>query len=213
MRSGPSKQPTPKPDESKVAVPNSTKAPTAQNSEPKAAEAKSDAKTEATKDDAKPKDTEKSQPDTKSAEKPTTTSRPGPAAGRTTSPADKENTKPTSTTIEQTVLTSFKNFASKERQVAEKARSTKAKADKEVKLIELKKFADSFKLGTPVPNDLIGIIAKDPKKQQEIQAKALKNAEESRKAKEDAKKDPVAKEKEVTAAKPSCTIIRNEKVQ
>ncbi|KAG8163973.1 hypothetical protein KVR01_005891 [Diaporthe batatas] len=202
LRSGPSKQPTPKPDESKVAVPNSTKAPAAQNSEPKAAEAKSDGKAEANKDDVKPKDTEKSQPDTKSAEKPAASSRPAAATGRTTSPADKENAKPTSTTIEQTVLTSFKNFASKERQVAEKARSTKAKADKEVKLIELKKFADSFKLGTPVPNDLIGIIAKDPKKQQEIQAKALKNAEESRKAKEDAKKDPVAKEKEVTAAKP-----------
>ncbi|KKY30897.1 hypothetical protein UCDDA912_g09155 [Diaporthe ampelina] len=204
LRSGPSKQPTPKPDEPKATIPTSSKAPTTQNSEPKATEAKSEGKTEASKNEIKPNDTEKGQTDTKLAEKPASTLRPAAAAaGRTTSPADKENTKPTSTTIEQTVLTSFKNFASKERQVAERARSTKAKADKEVKLIELKKFADSFKLGTPVPNDLIGIIAKDPKKQQEIQAKALKNAEESRKAKEDAKKDPVvAKEKEVTAAKP-----------
>ncbi|KAK7706988.1 poly(A)-binding protein binding protein [Diaporthe eres] len=203
LRSGPSKQPTPKPDESKVALPSSSKTPTAQNSEPKTTEAKTEGKTEASKDEVKPNDTEKGQSDSKPAEKPASTLRPAGAAGRTTSPADKENAKPTSTTIEQTVLTSFKNFASKERQVAEKARSTKAKADKEVKLIELKKFADSFKLGTPVPNDLIGIIAKDPKKQQEIQAKALKNAEESRKAKEDAKKDPVVtKEKEVTATKP-----------
>ncbi|KAK2606891.1 hypothetical protein N8I77_005614 [Diaporthe amygdali] len=203
LRSGPSKQPTPKPDESKVAPPSSSKTPATQNSESKAPEAKSEVKTEASKDDNKPKETEKGQSESKPAEKPASTLRPAAAAARTTSPAAKENTKPTSTTIEQTVLSSFKNFASKERQVAEKARSTKAKADKEVKLIELKKFADSFKLGTPVPNDLIGIIAKDPKKQQEIQAKALKNAEESRKAKEDAKKDPVAtKEKEVTTTKP-----------
>ncbi|ROW02562.1 hypothetical protein VPNG_07860 [Cytospora leucostoma] len=115
---------------------------------------------------------------------------------------EEENAKPTSTTIEQNVLLSFKNFASKERQSAEKVRSSKAKADKEVKLIELKKFADSFKLGTPVPSDLIGIIAKDPKKQQEIQAKAMKNAEEMRRTKEESKVTTTSsKDKEVVTAK------------
>lgn len=43
---------------------------------------------------------------------------------------------------------------------------------------DLKKFADSFKLSTPVPQDLVPIIAKDPAKQKEIQEKAKRNAEE-----------------------------------
>lgn len=68
---------------------------------------------------------------------------------------------------------------------AEKVRSSKAKADKEVKLTELRKFANSFKLSTPVPTDLVSIIAKDPAKQKEIQAKAIKNAEDMAKAKTD----------------------------
>jgi hypothetical protein len=52
-----------------------------------------------------------------------------------------------------------------------------------VKLTELKKFANSFKLSTPVPGDLVSIIAKDPAKQKEIQAKAIKNAEDVAKSK------------------------------
>lgn len=42
---------------------------------------------------------------------------------------------------------------------------------------DLKRFADSFKLNTPVPSDLVSIIAKDPAKQKEIQEKAKRNAE------------------------------------
>lgn len=81
------------------------------------------------------------------------------------------------------MLKEFKTFASQQRENAQKARSNKAKADKEIKLTELKKFANSFKLSTPVPSDLVSIIAKDPAKQKEIQAKAWKNAEELAKAK------------------------------
>ncbi|ROV97059.1 hypothetical protein VMCG_07518 [Cytospora schulzeri] len=201
LRAQPNKQPTPKPDEVKGVPSSSSKSPAPGNNEPKAA---AEPKVEAGKEEAKPvESTDKSSSDSKPAEKLTPALRPAAAAaGRTVSPATKENTKPTSTTIEQNVLLSFKNFASKERQVAEKARSSKAKADKEVKLIELKKFADSFKLGTPVPSDLIGIIAKDPKKQQEIQAKAMKNAEELRRTKDEQKvAATVAKEKETVTAK------------
>jgi hypothetical protein len=59
----------------------------------------------------------------------------------------------------------------------ETIRTQKARNDKEVKLNDLKKFADSFKLNTLVPKDLVSIIAKDPAKQQEIQEKAKRNAE------------------------------------
>lgn len=77
---------------------------------------------------------------------------------------------------------------------AEKVRTNKVRADKEVKLTELRKFATSFKLSTPVPNDLVSIIAKDPLKQKEIQARAIKNAEEVAKSKTDApsKTSPVS---------------------
>lgn len=109
-------------------------------------------------------------------------------------------------TVEQEVLKDFKNFAQQQRLNIDKARHTKAKADKEVKLIELRRFADSFKLPTPVPLDLIGIIAKDPAKQREIQEKATRDAQEVAKRKaeeaEKGKKEPtrVAMESQTNTA-------------
>ncbi|KJR83946.1 pab1-binding protein [Sporothrix schenckii 1099-18] len=85
--------------------------------------------------------------------------------------------------VESALLKDFKDFASQQRQHAEKARHNKIKADAQVKLQELRRFADSFKLSTPVPNDLISIIAKDPEKQRQIQEKALQNAEQLAKSK------------------------------
>lgn len=119
-------------------------------------------------------------------------------------PASTKDTTPSATsTVERDVLKEFKSFATQQRMHAEKARTTKAKADKEVRLTELRKFANSFKLSTPVPSDLVSIIAKDPAKQKEIQAKAIKNAEDLAKAKSDAptkEKSPAPKE---TQSKPS----------
>lgn len=124
--------------------------------------------------------------------------KPPTTTSRAISPQAKDGTAaPNATaTVERDVLVSFKAFANQQRTVAEKARSTKARADKEVKLTELKKFASNFKLPTPVPVDLIGIIAKDPAKQKAIQEKAARDAVECqrRKAEEKAtqeKKSPV----------------------
>lgn len=89
--------------------------------------------------------------------------------------------------VEKALLKDFKNFASQERINTEKARHNKMKADAQVKLQELRKFATSFKLSTPVPSDLISIIAKDPAKQKQIQEKALQNVEELAKTKAEAK--------------------------
>ncbi|KAI1147804.1 hypothetical protein F4825DRAFT_465387 [Nemania diffusa] len=124
--------------------------------------------------------------------------KPSTATSRTISPRSKDaqSSVPNATaTVERDVLKDFKNFAQQQRMTVDKARHTKAKADKEVKLIELKRFADSFKLPTPVPLDLIGIIAKDPAKQREIQEKANRDALEVAKrkaeeAKEKEKKEP-----------------------
>lgn len=83
-------------------------------------------------------------------------------------------------TIEHDVIRDFKRFAQLQRTTVKDVRSAKARNDKEVKLNDLKKFADSFKLNTPVPSDLVSIIAKDPAKQKEIQEKAKRNAEEAK---------------------------------
>lgn len=125
------------------------------------------------------------------------------APGRGLSAQSKDGTTPSATsTVERDVLNSFKSFATQQRINAEKVRSSKARADKEVKLTELKKFATSFKLSTPVPSDLVSIIAKDPAKQKEIQAKAMKNAEEMAKTKAEVvlrESVPVAKESQAKA--------------
>lgn len=106
--------------------------------------------------------------------------KPSSATSRTISPQGKDAgpTPNATSTVERDVLVSFKAFANQQRTTAEKQRVTKARADKEIKLTELKKFAASFKLPTPVPQDLIGIIAKDPAKQQAIQQKAARDVEE-----------------------------------
>ena len=113
-------------------------------------------------------------------------------------PQAKEGTPSATLTVERDVLKEFKSFANQQRMNAAQARSTKAKADKEVKLTELRKFADSFKLPTPVPVDLISIIAKDPAKQREIQQKAQRDAEEVKKRKAE---EAVAKEKKTATSK------------
>lgn len=102
-------------------------------------------------------------------------------------------------TIEQTVTTAFKGFAAQQRRTVDQIRSAKAKNDKEVKLNDLKKFADSFKLHTPVPSDLVSIIAKDPAKQKEIQEKAKRNAEEAKSSPSEASKSTPS----TTDAKPT----------
>ncbi|KAL2167753.1 hypothetical protein VTG60DRAFT_849 [Thermothelomyces hinnuleus] len=150
-----------------------------------------DAKDAATKD-APPKDATTAKDAT--ATKDAATVRPTAASSRT---VPKVGAVPGVTAnVERDVLSSFKTFATTQRFMAEKARTTRAKADKEIKLTELKKFAENFKLYTPVPKDLISIIAKDPAKQKQIQEKAKMNMEELSKQREAA-----AKEKEAAAAK------------
>ncbi|KAJ6439615.1 PAB1 binding protein (Pbp1) [Purpureocillium lavendulum] len=130
--------------------------------------------------------TPEAKPTEKGGEKDTTSGPSSAAASTRNVPTQaKEGTPSATSTVERDVLNSFKSFATQQRLNAEKVRSSKARADKEVKLTELKKFASSFKLSTPVPTDLVSIIAKDPAKQKEIQAKALKNAEDLMKSKPD----------------------------
>ncbi|EQL00502.1 PAB1 binding protein (Pbp1) [Ophiocordyceps sinensis CO18] len=159
------------------AKPEGQKALQSKPAEDKAAEAKP---TVAARDSKTPESKTADSPVDKSAG-----SSSASASGQNLAPPTKEGAPSATSTVERDVLNSFKSFASQQRMTAEKVRSSKARADKEVKLTELKKFATSFKLSTPVPSDLVSIIAKDPVKQKEIQAKAMKNAEDMAKNKAD----------------------------
>ena len=79
--------------------------------------------------------------------------------------------------VETELLDSFRQFANNEKMRVQDSRRHRASADKAVKLNDLMKFAKNFKLLTPVPKDLVPILAKDKTKQEEIVKKAQKNAE------------------------------------
>ncbi|KAK1751224.1 hypothetical protein QBC47DRAFT_86388 [Echria macrotheca] len=181
LKAAPSKQPTPKIDEPKNAMqagkPPATPVPETKPAEVKPTEAKETKETQAA--------AEKPSED-KASDKGTT---PSAGTSRIATPKETAAVPSATATVEKAVLNSFKTFATQQRQAAKEARSVKTKQDKEVKLNELKNFASSFKLSTPVPKDLIGIIAKDPAKQLAIQEKAQRHVEEMKeKAAEAAKK-------------------------
>lgn len=161
------------------AKPTETKA-AAKAAEPKQAESKAETKPT----DVKPLGSTAAQ------------ARPSASTSRTTTP--KDGTPGIVANVERDVLSSFRTFANQQRSQAREIRVTKMKQDKDVKLAELKIFAEKFKLTTPVPKDLVSIIAKDPAKQKAIQEKALQNAEEV--AREKAA-EAARKAKEAAAAK------------
>ena len=91
--------------------------------------------------------------------------------------------------VEGKVVASFRSFVAGEKlRVAEheqqrlarinsKQRMT-AQKDRDVKFNDLKQFATSFKLKTAVPQDMLGILAKDKAKQTEIIEKSKRQLEE-----------------------------------
>lgn len=87
-------------------------------------------------------------------------------------------TQPSATAnVENDLLDSFKHFSALEKIRIQDHKRNKASQDKAVKLNDLKKFSQNFKLCTPVPKDLIPILAKDEAKQKALVEKAQKNAE------------------------------------
>jgi hypothetical protein len=106
-----------------------------------------------------------------SAIKPTVAAIPPRKAGR---PHD------ATTNVEHDLLDSFKQFSAAEKLRMSERQRVIARENKAVKLNDLKKFALNFKLSTPVPSDLVPILAKDETKQQAIVEKALKQAQETK---------------------------------
>lgn len=69
----------------------------------------------------------------------------------------------------------FKQFANNEKlrlRQAQELKRTHARNEKNVRINDLKKFAENFKLKSRVPDDLVPILAKDHEKQLEIKRKA-----------------------------------------
>ena len=75
-------------------------------------------------------------------------------------------------TVESDLNSAFKHFAELERRKVQDSRRSRQSADKAVRVNDLKKFAKNFKLLTPVPKDLVPILAKDEDKQKEIVRRA-----------------------------------------
>jgi hypothetical protein len=92
------------------------------------------------------------------------------------SPGNKESSA--TSTVEKDVVNAFKAFTATEKLRAQEHQRQAARHSKAVKLNDLKKFAQSFKLHTPVPQDLVPILAKDKVKQEKIVEKALRTVEE-----------------------------------
>ena len=101
-------------------------------------------------------------------------------AASTPRPTDvsKAPTSNATSNVEVEVLDSFRNFAMFEKNRLADDRRKRVSHDKAIKLNDLKKFSTNFKLHTPVPKDLVPILAKDTAKQHEIVEKAQREAEQ-----------------------------------
>ena len=76
------------------------------------------------------------------------------------------------------VRDAFQKFANSQKTRVAEDRRKRVNQDKAIKLNDLKKFSTNFKLHTPVPKDLVPILAKDTAKQHEIVEKAQREAEQ-----------------------------------
>ena len=111
-----------------------------------------------------------------------------PAASTTVAPSKigipkRTGAENATSSVETEVLDQFRQFANSEKQRVQERRRNQASHDRTVKLNELMKFSQNFKLATPVPKDLVPILAKDPSKQEQIIERAQRQAEERAAAK------------------------------
>ncbi|KAI9701453.1 MAG: hypothetical protein M1836_001508 [Candelina mexicana] len=104
-----------------------------------------------------------------------------PSPGQSTSASPNRvpgRTDDATANVESELLQSFKEFSSTEKMKFIERKRNQAKHDKDIKLNDLMKFSKNFQLKTPVPKDLVPILAKDKTKQEEIMEKAQRNATE-----------------------------------
>lgn len=66
----------------------------------------------------------------------------------------------------------MQRFCSIKRKLMTNSKEREVGIERRIELKDLREFADTFKLHTPIPPDMLSIIAKDPVKQKELQEKA-----------------------------------------
>ena len=81
-------------------------------------------------------------------------------------------------TVEYDVLKSFKDFSASEKLRLQERQRQNVKREREIKFNDLKKFATNFKLKSALPSDILGILAKDPHRQEELIKKSHKVLED-----------------------------------
>jgi hypothetical protein len=108
-------------------------------------------------------------------------------------------------TVEKDVHEAFKEFNKSEKLRVQEHQRSMARRDKAVKLNDLKKFAQNFKLNTEVPTDLLPILARDEVKQREISEKAKRNADEIKSTPPRSTATSVAATPSDTKSKPTTT--------
>ncbi|KAI9819429.1 MAG: hypothetical protein M1832_003992 [Thelocarpon impressellum] len=128
------------------------------------------------------------------------------ASGRpsgSTSPNPKAQGSSATATVENDVRDAFKQFANVEKMRFENRRRNVRQHDKDFKLNDLMKWSKGFKLHTPVPKDLVSILAKDKTKQEEIMEKAQREADEANKEAASTEAKTVAPSNEQKAQRPA----------
>lgn len=112
------------------------------------------------------------------------------------------------TNVEKKVLNDFKEFAMHEKmRMAERGREharNNARKDFEMKVNDLKKFASNFKLKSAVPEDMLGILAKDKHKQIEIVERSQRQQKEAEQARVS---NPVSAVQSPTSSRPEATSV------
>jgi serine/threonine protein kinase len=77
---------------------------------------------------------------------------------------------------EQYLLDSFKAFSAAEKLRMSERQRTLSRENKSIRIADLKKFGQNFRLNTPVPSDLIPILSNNEDKQRQIEASSRQRA-------------------------------------
>ncbi|KAI9802405.1 MAG: hypothetical protein M1825_002787 [Sarcosagium campestre] len=119
------------------------------------------------------------------------------------SPLPKAPVESATATVENDVRDAFRQFASTEKMRVQERRRNQAKHDKDIKLNDLKRFSKNFKLLTPVPKDLVPILAKDKETQERIVERAQRAAHEATERPSTSQLKPSAPDMKVQRSVPS----------
>lgn len=125
-----------------------------------------------------------------------------PSSNKPVTVAQSNGPEATTPNVETEVLVHFRKFANNEKLKVQERRRNQSSQDRTMKINELVKFSQNFKLKTPVPKDLVPILAKDPNKQEAIVERARRQCEENSTHQTTKPSQPAAPTLAIDTAKP-----------